>query len=548
MGSPSRLSSRRNGSAASMLLLAAVISLCCAGRLGLCAILEDPSATTGSAALTFSPSSIPLPVSTSTSSSPFSPSGKDFPNPTTDPSACNRPAGRPSWLCDPDRILSKGPADEIEGILRDIAQAKKPFAKSACSGKGHQVALAALGRLDLSSPSSSSVSAADATEEFASSIMDIWGVGQAGCDDGVVVVLAKEDRQSFILAGRGALPKLPPRASAAILEAAKPLLRAGDVSGALKQIVVDVGLTLAGAPPPNVKTSSSFDWSTLLFFAVVLAIVVTSVRAAAQQRAQQRAASEAIEKLRREQAAAEAAARGGEAAAASAPSRFASSSCPICLEDFTTVDPSPGDDDDDGGEGGGGGVLGGPQPSAPPPSAPLLPSFLRSSSTSPSAPPLQRRRSVRPLTVHCGHVFCGDCISRWTSGGHDSCPICRSPLAAAAPSPTATAAAAGAPAASSPPSSSSYRPYPGYRDELAFRLGSLHRLYPAVVTAEVLSEWLGQARRGSPLTSWESVRRQQLAENSRVAGRRRQEGARFGAVGGFGGGGSAGGGGAGSSW
>ena len=80
-------------------------------------------------------------------------------------------------------------------------------------------------------------------------------------------------------------------------------MRAGDVAAALKQIVVDVGLTLAGAPPPRAQTRS-LDWSTLLFLAVVVAIVVTSARAAAQQRAQQRAASEAIEKLRREQAAA----------------------------------------------------------------------------------------------------------------------------------------------------------------------------------------------------------------------------------------------------
>ena len=363
----------------------------------------------------------------------------------------------------------------------------------------------------------------------------------------------KKHQQSYILAGRGALSKLPPRASSAILEAARPLLRSGDIAGALRQIVVDVGLSLAGAPPPRAG-ARSFDWSTLLFLAVVIAIVVTSARAAAQQRAQQRAASEAIEKLRREQAAAEAAARagGGEGSgAAGAPSPFASSSCPVCLEDFTPVagadggSPYADDGGDDGGEGGGGGGLSaGSQPSAP-----LLPGFFRSSA--PSAPPL-RLRCVRPLTMHCGHVFCGDCISRWTDSGHDTCPICRAPLAAPPPPATATAAAAAAPASSPSPSSSSYRPYPStsahYRDELAFRLGSLHRLYPAVVTAEILSEWLGQARRGAPLAPWDGVRRAQLAESGRLAARRRHEGARYGAVGGFGGGSSAGGGGAGSSW
>ena len=66
---------------------------------------------------------------------------------------------------------------------------------------------------------------------------------------------------------------------------------------------------------------------------------------------------------------------------------------------------------------------------------------------------------------------------------------------------TTAAATTAATSSSSSPSSSNqpYRPYPNHRDELAFRLGSLHRLYPAVVTAEILSEWLGQARRGTPL-------------------------------------------------
>ena len=194
---PPRLSFRRNGFAFTLLLAVTVVTLCCAGRL-CSATLQDPATTTESAApkhlFTFSPPSSALSTSTS-SSSPFAPSGKDYPNPTSDPAACNRPAGRPSWLCDPDALLPRGSADEIEGILRDIAQAKKPFAASACAGQhsGYQVALAALGRLDLSSSGSSSAS--DAAEEFAAGIMDLWGVGHAGCDDGVVIVLSREDRQ-----------------------------------------------------------------------------------------------------------------------------------------------------------------------------------------------------------------------------------------------------------------------------------------------------------------------------------------------------------------
>lgn len=147
--------------------------------------------------------------SSPSSSHPWSP--KDFPDPTRDPHACGRPSGRASWICDPDGIISssksssvakKAAVDEIEGILRDIALARKPFAPSPCASrgggeaKGYQVALAAMSRLDLSSSSSSSPrSAGDAAAAFAARVMDDWGVGREGCDDGVVVLLSKEDRQ-----------------------------------------------------------------------------------------------------------------------------------------------------------------------------------------------------------------------------------------------------------------------------------------------------------------------------------------------------------------
>jgi len=55
------------------------------------------------------------------------------------------------------------------------------------------VALALMSRIDLSSSSSS---LSDAAAGFAARVMDKWGVGRGGgCDDGVVVLLSKEDRQ-----------------------------------------------------------------------------------------------------------------------------------------------------------------------------------------------------------------------------------------------------------------------------------------------------------------------------------------------------------------
>ena len=51
----------------------------------------------------------------------------------------------------------------------------------------------------------------------------------------------------------------------------------------------------------------------------------------------------------------------------------------------------------------------------------------------------------------CGHVYCTTCLTKWRHAGHDTCPLCRTSLREASPSPpppppprTATPAAVGA--------------------------------------------------------------------------------------------------------
>jgi hypothetical protein len=257
------------------------------------------------------------------------------------------------------------------------------------------------------------------------------------------------------------------------------------------QAAVDVGLCLAGAPPPD--AGGAFDWGLLLFAAIFFGILLSAARGAWARRRQLAAARAALEKMRAEQAAAEESAR------------YPSTSCPVCLEDFAP-----------GGEGGGGGGEGDA----------LL-------------PPTTPFPTTRPLALACGHAFCEPCITRWLAR-HDTCPICRAPVG-----PERGAGAAAPPTTTPPPSR---RPYDAgaYRDELVFRLGSLARLYPAVVTAEVLAGWASSARAGCPLPAWADVRAAELADASSAARRRREGG--LGAVGGFGGGSAAGATGGGSSW
>ena len=119
----------------------------------------------------------------------------DIPNPLHDPAACHRSA--PSWICDAAASLSQAGGDELEGVLRDIAAARAPYVPAPCapsSGRaslGHQVAVVVVPSMRLRSGED----AGDGAARFARAVMGDWGVGQAGCDDGVVVFVSVGDRQ-----------------------------------------------------------------------------------------------------------------------------------------------------------------------------------------------------------------------------------------------------------------------------------------------------------------------------------------------------------------
>jgi hypothetical protein len=135
-----------------------------------------------------------LALACAAAASPLAPG--DVPNPAADPAACHRgPA--PSWICDAAGALSTAGGDEVEGVLRDVASARPPYARAACapsSGRpvpGHQVAVAVVPAMKLKQGEEPAAGA----ERFARALMAAWRVGAAGCDDGVLIFLSVSDRQ-----------------------------------------------------------------------------------------------------------------------------------------------------------------------------------------------------------------------------------------------------------------------------------------------------------------------------------------------------------------
>lgn len=76
--------------------------------------------------------------------------------------------------------------------------------------------------------------AGETLEEFSIKVAESWRIGQREVDNGVIIVLAKQERKIRIEVGRGLEGKLTDLVSGRILrEVILPRLKAGDVDGGL---------------------------------------------------------------------------------------------------------------------------------------------------------------------------------------------------------------------------------------------------------------------------------------------------------------------------
>jgi uncharacterized protein len=119
-------------------------------------------------------------------------------------------------------------------------------------------------------------------ENYSIDLAREWGVGTKDKDNGVLLLIAYDDRRVRIEVGRGLEGTLTDLDSGRIIrERLVPLLRQGDVGGAISQgtdaIRLDLGDTQVGQLPPppeqEEEPSSSRSWAPLLFLVVPLLAV-----------------------------------------------------------------------------------------------------------------------------------------------------------------------------------------------------------------------------------------------------------------------------------
>ena len=113
---------------------------------------------------------------------------------------------------------------------------------------------------------------------FANRVGNTWKIGRRDVGDGVLLIVAKDERRMRIEVAKALEGAIPDIAAARIIdEAMKPRFRSGDFAGGLQAAIEQLGARIAGEAPPAPtppQAEDDTDWSDLavfLFFGVMLA-------------------------------------------------------------------------------------------------------------------------------------------------------------------------------------------------------------------------------------------------------------------------------------
>jgi uncharacterized membrane protein YgcG len=424
---------------------------------------------------------------------------------------------------------------------------------------------------------------ADAAHRISKALHAKWGVGLAACDNGILFLLAVDDRQVYISTGVGAQKSLSDNSLVDIISSMKPKLRAHDYDQAVEQAIVDLGLGLAGRP----HSKEEWEWFPILFFGIIGFFMLRSIYKTFTERRQYRDCRTALEKVKQEQ----------DKLRTKEWSKHRS--CPVCLEEFSvnleTVDAiKPAD--------GTAAEAAAGEPSAPmmpgtssidldlseDPTAPLLPNEdggEASTSKGVSSGGLRRRNSGKsedflaggsgggasgsgsaehshkhshhgggsdsakvPITLRCGHTFCESCLETWMEKA-PTCPICRERVDKGDGGDGAGVGSQNSNQQSGASGGMRGRERNLMDDmltaELMFRLMRLQTRYPAYITPTVMETWQTEAQ-STGTFDWASAREFQLNDPA-VRAHQEMRGSHGNTMS-WGGGGGGGGGGAGGSW
>ncbi|WP_306605347.1 YgcG family protein [Azonexus sp.] len=123
----------------------------------------------------------------------------------------------------------------------------------------------------------------ESIEQFGIRLAETWKIGRKGVDDGVIVIVAKDDRRMRIEVGYGLEGAIPDAVAKRIIEEHMvPHFRDGDFAGGLRSTVEILAKVIGGEalPPPVTRqpnSEASFDTDSLLFIAIFVASIARAL-------------------------------------------------------------------------------------------------------------------------------------------------------------------------------------------------------------------------------------------------------------------------------
>lgn len=177
-----------------------------------------------------------------------------------------------------------------QGYLSDYAGVISPSVKAAVekycaeveAKTGAQIAILILPSLH-----------GEPVEDVAVDVFQKWGVGKKGTDEGVLLLLATQDRRMRLEVGYGLEPVIPDGFAGEVLRAMRPYLRAGDYGGAITDAVRTLGERIAASkgvsigeglpparPPASGRGPALFP---LIFMGLVFLLWITALARAGRR-------------------------------------------------------------------------------------------------------------------------------------------------------------------------------------------------------------------------------------------------------------------------
>lgn len=411
-------------------------------------------------------------LSDAVTASSYQPS--DLPNPQADTKAICGRQGLKSAICDPDGYLSQSEADTIDGIINFINSQSNGFSPPTCSttNKGPTLAVAII-----SSMSSTGSDKQKAAFQFAKALHDEWGVGDATCQNGVVLFFSISDRAMGVSVGKGLKNVFTDSMLSGYFSNVGQKLRTGEYGKAIVYAVVLVGNILSGKTNLGLQNSSPAGGGMFLAMIAAGAFIGAGVYGRRKKRNRYSDCKKVLQKLDQDRSNADS-------------RQYTATSCPICLEDFEDNQDESRNSNENQKE-----ISNGTTSSSSSNNNTDINQehvdLMNETGTGKKQEKTSEIKSRR--TLSCEHSYHEDCIVKWfsatASNNNSKCPICRAPIMV--PSTTQQQGNSN--------TSRTTTAYPvgwdnGYDDEYRFRIHRVRFLYSDFITTSMMNNWESRRR------------------------------------------------------